>query len=83
MSDQYQIMLQGRIEINGHTQDIGFGLCGSVSGNRAYDLAFDEGWVGRYFDADLFYEDFMAEVESTRIDHAYEDAKDREIMKGE
>ena len=84
MSDQYQIMLHGRIEINGHTQDIAFGLCGNVdNNNRVYDLAFDEGWVGRYFDADLFYEDFMAEVESTRIDHAYDAHKDREIMKGE
>ena len=79
MSEQYQISLHGCIEINGHTQDIAFGMCGSVNGNRAHDLTFDEAWVGRYFDADLFYDDFMAEIESTRIDHAYEDHKDREM----
>ena len=54
-------------------------MCGSVNGNRAHDLTFDEAWVGRYFDADLFYDDFMAEIESTRIDHAYDDHKDREM----
>ena len=81
MSDQYQIALHGRIEINGNTQDIAFGMTGNVdNNNRVYDLAFDEAWVGRYFDADLFYGDFMAEIEATRIDHAYEDAKERDLI---
>ena len=79
MSEQYGISLHGCIEINGRTQDIAFGMCGSVSGNRAYDLTFDEAWVGRYFDADLFNKDFMEAIESTRIDLAYEAHRDREM----
>ena len=80
MSDQYSIMLNGCIEINGNRQDIAFGMSGNVdNNNRVFDLAFDEAWVGRYFDADLFHQDFMAEIESTRIDHAYEAHRDREM----
>ena len=76
----YTVFLNGCIEINGQTQEIAFGLSGSVDNDqRAYDLAFDEAWVGRYFDADLFYDEFMREVFATQVDIAHENHKDRKM----
>ena len=79
MTNDYTIFLDCLIEINGHTQEVCLGMCGTVSDNRAYDLAWDEAWVGRYFDADLFYEDFMQAINADQIDRAYDNHKDREL----
>ena len=78
----YTIFLNCKIEINGQTQEISLGLSGSVDNDqRAYDLAWNEAWVQKYFVAGLFYNEFVAEVNACQIDRAYDNHMDREIRR--
>ena len=79
MKNGVTVFMKCMIEVEGHTQELSLGLCGTYENNRAYDLAWDEAWVQKYFDADLFYDEFMSLCYAEAIDNAYEAHKGREL----
>jgi hypothetical protein len=71
----YTVYLSLTLNLEGSEQELSVGLSGSTDGQRAFDLVWDEPWVGKYFDPDMFYEKFVAMVHATQIDMAYENSR--------
>lgn len=65
MSTGYTVFLNGQIEIEGQTHEISFGLSGQFDRHyNVWDLAFDEVWLEKYFNPDLFRDEFINQVKA-------------------
>ena len=68
MNDHITVFLNAQFEIEGKLTEMSLGLSGRYDNGRAWDLCWDESWVYKITDPDLFHDEFVRLCESEMID---------------